>query len=125
MYTFGNENLYKLMREDPVKYARLINNSKNLYLPKKPSRAVIIPKSTFNPDGSRKMRIIEVPAMNARLYIGCVSLIFNLIGEEFLSNQQYGFRIGKPGYLAWKQIIKILKFNKSQNIAIGILIETP
>jgi hypothetical protein len=115
-YVMSNVKLYNMLRDNEDVMIQNILNSVNFRIGRIASRAVLIPKNTYNADGSRKMRTLEVPSVAARIYLGVFTLIVSEFLEPTISRNQFGFRIGRAGYHAWLGIMRTILYYKSQGI---------
>jgi hypothetical protein len=66
------------------------------------------------------MRTIEVPTLAARLYMGVMNLILQEFFDTYIGSQQFGFRSGKPGYVAWLAIIRLILYYKHLGLPVRI-----
>ena len=120
LYIISNTKLYNRLRDNEDVMITNILNSVDFRIERVPSMAVQIPKNTYNSDGTRKMRTLEVPSVAARIYLG----VFNSIVLEFLdptvNPAQFGFRTGRAGYQAWKEMMRLIIYFKSRGIEFGV-----
>jgi retron-type reverse transcriptase len=116
LYVISNPRLYNMLRDNEAAMISSILNSVEFRIGKVPSRAVLIPKTTLNPDGTPKMRTLEVPTVAARIYLGVFNSLVMEFMEPTISRNQFGFRTGKPGYLAWLEMMRLILYYKANGI---------